>query len=117
LFIDIDGVLVENSGEYVGKIWGTTDHIEKNKNYINNLFDTGKVRIILTTSRKSSYKQKTIEQLDLLNVKYHDIIFDLLHCQRILINDFSDTNPYPTAKSVNIPRNNNNLEHYLKENF
>lgn len=117
LFIDIDGVLVENSGEYVGKIWGTTDHIDKNKNYINNLFDTGKVRIILTTSRKSSYKQKTIEQLDLLNVKYHDIIFDLLHCQRILINDFSDTNPYPTAKSVNIPRNNNNLEHYLKENF
>ena len=117
LFIDIDGVLVENSGEFIGKIWGTTNDIKKNKEYINKLYNTGKVRIILTTSRKSSYKCQTIDQLNLLDIKYHDIIFDLLHCQRIIINDFSDTNAYPTAKSINIPRNNNNLEQYLKENF
>ena len=117
LFIDIDGVLVENSGEYVGRIWGQTPGIEPNIQYINNLYETGKVRIILTTSRKSSFKKITLNQLEEYNVKYHDIIFDLLHCQRVLINDFSQTNNYPTSVGVNLPRNNNNLKEYLKTNF
>lgn len=117
LFIDLDGVLVENSGEYVGNIWGTTKDLENNKNYINKLYNSGKTRIIITTSRKSSYKNETLSQLNNLGIKFHDIIFDLLHCQRILINDFSSSNSYPTSKSVNLPRNNDNLDDYLKENF
>ena len=86
LFIDLDGVLVENSGEYVGNIWGTTKDLGSNKRYINKLYDSGKTRIIITTSRKSSYKDETLSQLNNLGIKFHDIIFDLLHCQRILIN-------------------------------
>ena len=117
LFIDLDGVLVENSGEYVGNIWGTTKDLGSNKSYINKLYDSGKTRIIITTSRKSSYKDETLSQLNNLGIKFHDIIFDLLHCQRILINDFSSSNSYPTSKSVNLPRNNDNLGDYLKENF
>ena len=115
LFLDIDGVLVENSGEYIGKIWGETQGIHPNVQYINNLYETGKVRIILTTSRKSSYKKETLNQLERENIKYHDIIFDLLHCQRVLVNDFSQTNSYPTSIGINLPRNDNNLKEYLKE--
>lgn len=117
LFLDLDGVLVENSGEYVGKKWGTTDALESNKDYINNLYETGKVRIIFTTSRKSKFRDETISQLEKCGIKYHTIIFDLLHCQRILVNDFSSSNSFPTAKAVNLPRNNDNLEEYLSESF
>ena len=117
LFLDLDGVLVENSGEYIGNIWGTTDALSSNRDYINNLYNTGKVRIIFTTSRKSKFKEATIKQLETCGIKYHNIIFDLLHCQRILVNDFSATNTFPTAKAINLPRNEDNLEQYLSENF
>ena len=114
IFIDLDGVLVESSAELFPPYWGTTEAIQENVNLINKLYDTGKVRIIITTSRKSAYKEKTLNQLDRLNIKYHEIIFDLLHCQRILINDYSKTNPYPTAKSCNLIRNSESLEDLLK---
>ena len=39
LFLDLDGVMVENSGEYIGKIWGSTKALEKNKDFINKLYD------------------------------------------------------------------------------
>tara|TARA_A100001201_G_scaffold25191_1_gene28382 strand:- start:1950 stop:2855 length:906 start_codon:yes stop_codon:yes gene_type:complete len=114
IFTDLDGVLVESSAELFPPYWGTTEAIQENVNLINKLYDTGKVRIIITTSRKSAYKEKTLNQLDRLNIKYHEIIFDLLHCQRILINDYSKTNPYPTAKSCNLIRNSESLEDLLK---
>tara|TARA_B100000902_G_C27260313_1_gene890312 strand:+ start:525 stop:1577 length:1053 start_codon:yes stop_codon:yes gene_type:complete len=114
IFTDLDGVLVESSAELFAPYWGTTDAIQENVDLINKLYDTGKVRIIITTSRKSSYKEKTLKQLDRLNIKYHEIIFDLLHCQRILINDYSKTNSYPTAKSCNLIRNSKSLKDLLK---
>ena len=43
-----------------------TTALEKNRDYINGLFDTVKVRVILTTSRKSMYKNQTLEQLNRL---------------------------------------------------
>ena len=117
LFLDLDGVLVENSGEYIGKIWGSTKGIEKNIACTNKLYETGKVKIIFTTSRKKSYREETVKQLNKLNIKYHDIIFDLLHSQRIIVNDFAPSNTYPTAKAINIPRNSDDLEDYIMENF
>tara|TARA_R110002012_G_scaffold297055_1_gene494865 strand:- start:3912 stop:4964 length:1053 start_codon:yes stop_codon:yes gene_type:complete len=114
IFMDLDGVLVESSSEYFPPYWGTTDSIQENVSILNKLYESGKVRIIITTSRKSSYKIKTIEQLERLGIKYHDIIFDLLHCERILVNDYSKTNPYPTAKSCNLLRNSNQLGDLLK---
>ena len=106
--------MVESSSEYFPPYWGTTGSIKENVATLNELYESGKVRIIITTSRKSSYKIKTIKQLELLGIKYHDIIFDLLHCERILINDYSKTNPYPTAKSCNLFRNSNQLGDLLK---
>ena len=60
------------------------------------------------------YKKVTLEQLESLGIKYHEIIFDLLHCERILVNDYSKTNSYPTAKSCNLSRNSKQLEDLLK---
>ena len=114
LFVDIDGVLVKNSGQYLPPFWGTTDELKKNTDVIRDLYSTGKTKIILTTARKKEFKKITIQQLKKHNIPFDDIIFDLFHCKRYLINDFSITNPYPTSISINLERDNNNLNKYLK---
>jgi hypothetical protein len=112
-FIDIDGVLFENSAEYTKPFWGTTKPLSNNIDLIKKLYDNGKSYICLTTSRKSEYKNITENQLKKENIKYHNIIFDLLHSKRIIINDFSTTNPYKSCDSINIERNFDNLNNYI----
>ena len=113
LFVDIDGTLVLNSGEYSKKKWGETDCIQKNVDFLINLYKTGTVQIILTTARKSLYKEKTIKQLNKFQIPYDNILFDLFHSKRYLINDFSNTNKYPSAISINLSRDNDELEKYF----
>lgn len=113
LFIDLDGVLVQNSGEFFSPSWGETEGIGENIAEVQRLHDEGKTHIILTTSRSEKYRDKTAAQLARCNVPYHRILFDLPHCSRTLINDFADTNPYPTARAISITRDSSNLKDYL----
>ena len=46
---------------------------------VKDIAQSGKVKIILTTARKSSSKDKTINQLKKLGIPYDTIIFDLYH--------------------------------------
>lgn len=109
LFIDLDGVLFENGSEYFQPTWGESEPLKKNINLINLLFENGKTQIIIVTARKEEFKERTIQQLQKLNVKYHQVIFNLMHAQRVLINDYSSTNKYPSAISINLKRNDDNL--------
>lgn len=115
IFIDLDGTLVGNSAQYFEPRWGTTDAIAENVEYINRLYATNRVHIILTTSRKSSCKKETLEQLERIGLDYHDIIFDLFHAQRIIVNDFSKSNPYRSCDAISIKRNDNNLNELLSK--
>lgn len=117
LFLDVDGCLVVNSSQFFHPTWGESGAIEKNISYINKLFDSGRVHIVLTTSRTKLFESKTIEQLKKYGLKYHDMILGLPHAKRILINDFSDSNPYPSSFAVNLHRNGENLEHLLSSMF
>jgi len=110
VFCDIDGCLVLSGGEYVGAEWGTTDGLVKNISVINRLYDSGKGHIILTTSRKEKYREITIEQLARVGVRYHSILFGLPACARVLVNDYSSSNPYPSAVAVNIERDGDELD-------
>jgi hypothetical protein len=112
-FIDIDGVLLKNGSDYFDLNWADTPVLEKNVNYINNLNKKYNCQIILTTARKESYREKTIEQLKKINLKFDHIIFNLYHSKRIIINDFSNTNKYPTCEAINLERDKDNLEDYL----
>ena len=116
LFVDIDGVLVEGTGgKYLKPHWGESAGIPENINFLSRIHQTGKVFIILTTARPESFREKTIEQLTRENVPYDNIIFGLLHCNRTIINDYGSSNPYPTCDAVNILRNSNELERFLKD--
>jgi hypothetical protein len=113
--IDIDGVIVENSAQYFSPKWGETRSIKENTEVINELYNAGNT-IILLTSRKESYRSKTVNQLRNEGVNYHQLIMGCLHGKRYLINDYAKTNPPPSAVSINIARNDNNLRELLQKN-
>ena len=113
LFIDIDGVICQNGSEFFEPQWGSSEGLLKNIEVINNLYYNGFSKIILTTARTYEYKQETLEQLKKLGVNYHDIIFELLHSKRIVINDYSETNSYPSAIAINIIRNGDDLAMFI----
>lgn len=115
LFIDIDGVLVYNSSRYFEPQWGESSAIKENAAVINKLYASGKVQVILTTSRSSDYKNETIEQLKREGILYHQIIFDLFHAKRMIINDYAASNPYKCCEAINLKRNSTNLQDLLEE--
>lgn len=115
LFVDLDGTLVKGSGKYTPPYWGDTDGIKENVDFLNRLYDTGKVYIIITTARDKSAREVTEKQLERVGIKHHDLILGLFHCNRTIINDCGVSNPYPTCDSVNIASNSNELERFLKD--
>ena len=113
LFVDIDGTLVKNSGQYFVPPWGPTAPLTENVEHLNKMHTTGRVRIILVTSRLEKFRDATVKQLEEYGVRYDQILFGMLHASRVVINDYAPTNPYPSAECVNIARNAEDLPHML----
>ena len=113
IFSDFDGVLVKNSSKFDNPPWQYIP-IKENINYIcNYLKNSPYSKLIITTSRPESEKENISNFLRKNDIKCHQIVTDLPHASRILINDFSKTNPFPSATSINIKRNSTNLSDYL----
>lgn len=102
LFVDIDGVLVKSSHRTFAPMWGTSAVIQENIDALNALYATGKVEIILTTSRPETLRTETMEQLGALN--YDRIIMGLRSCSRVLVNDSVSKRRQLTALAVNLER-------------
>ena len=113
LFIDIDGTIITNSSKHFPPYIGDGNPLKENINLLKELYKRGKTYIILTTSRSSDFKEKTINELNKYGVPYDQLIMDLPHCQRVLINDYSLSNPYPSASSINIIRNSDELNSFF----
>jgi hypothetical protein len=117
LFINIDGVLLESSYEFFKPVYGDTEKIVSNVDVINKLYGSGKVNIILTTSRSDKFKKITIDQLNRENIKYHQIIFNLNHGKRVVVNDFSIENPYKSCDAINIKSGSCDLKEMLEDSL
>ena len=113
LFVDIDGTLITNSSHHFPPYTGSGEPIENNIDLLAELHEQGKARIILTTSRPERLRQLTIQELQTKGIPFDDLVMGLPHCQRIVINDFARSNPYPSCSAINIPRNENNLTEFL----
>ena len=113
LFVDIDGTLITNSSHHFPPYTGSGEPIEDNINLLADLHEQGKARIILTTSRPERLRQLTIQELQTKGIPFDELVMGLPHCQRIVINDFARSNPYPSCSAINIPRNENNLTEFL----
>jgi hypothetical protein len=112
-FVDIDGTLVENSSLLFKPYIGDGAPIQENIDVLNSHYELGKSQIILTTSRPEITRDETELEMHKLGVKYHQLIMGLQHSTRVLVNDFSTSNNYPTSISINIPRNSSDLSKYL----
>ena len=112
-FVDLDGTLVENTGYYDKTSYGSGNPIQENIDVLNKLKQNDS-KVIITTSRPESERVLTINELKEKGVMYDHLIMGLPHCRRYLINDFADSNPYPSAVAVNLKRNSDDLRRLLK---
>ena len=117
LFVDLDGTIVRNSAYFFDPYWGDSDGITATIEALNKLYDSGKVQVIVTTSRRPDSRETTEKQLARVGLRYHQIIYGLLHSQRILVNDYAVTNPYKSAEAINIRRDSAELGELLKHFF
>ena len=113
LFVDIDGTLITNSSHHFPPYVGSGEPIENNIDYLAELHEQGKAKIVLTTSRPERLRQITIMELQTKGIPYDELVMGLPHCQRVIINDFARSNPYPSCKAINIPRNTDELKDYF----
>lgn len=106
LFVDIDGVVAKN-GSRLGSSnnWQSVTPIEENVEFLLKAEATNRVQIIFTTARPKDALDDLRIALEGLGFKNPSLVCGLFHSQRILINDFAATNPYPSALAVNLERN------------
>jgi hypothetical protein len=114
LFCDIDGTLIKNSGQYFVPRWGTQPPLENNVAHLKKLHARGRTQIILTTTRPESLRTLTEKQLKDAGVPYDKLVLGLWHGQRVVINDYAKTNPFPSALAVNLKRNADDLKEHLE---
>lgn len=113
IFCDIDGCLTKNCGEFTPIAWGQADQLPENVKRIKELTSTGRVQLILTTARKEKYRDVTVKQLAKYDIVYEQLIMGLYHCKRYIVNDYSNTNPYPSAVSINLGRDDDELNKHI----
>lgn len=102
---DIDGVVFYNYGKYGSKNWqNCLEPIKENVELIKKLSLSGN-EIIFMTSRPKNYIKMIKEYFKQENIKYKTIITNCNHSQRIIVNDFASTNPFPSCDSISVKRN------------
>lgn len=111
-FIDVDGVILKNSGKY-GKInWSNNKVLlEENIESIVKLQNDG-AQIVITTSRTEEYRPALEEILHNAGIYPYAVLMGMNHAARVVINDFAPTNPYPSAMCITLPRNSS-IKEYL----
>lgn len=103
-FIDYDGTLVKNAGKYGRNRWDAVDvGLMSNIAVVKRIFDGG-AQIVITTSRPEEYRDKIQQYLNSHGIVPYMIVTGLNHSQRYLINDYAETNVYPSAVAINVPR-------------
>ena len=113
MFVDIDGTLITTSSNLFAPYTGSGKALNENIAALNNLYLQGLTYTILTTSRAENLRQLTVRELSRHGILYDHLLMGLPHSQRILINDFSESNSFPSSVAINLPRDSDNLKKYL----
>ncbi|HBC3369441.1 TPA: hypothetical protein KDX64_002829 [Vibrio vulnificus] len=114
VFCDVDGVLLKNGSKFAKSGWKTSG-LEANLLKIAELQKDGGLFLILTSSRPESAIEYTVNELAKFGVRVDRCLFGLPHTRRYLINDYSATNPYPSAVAINLERDSETLSHLFDE--
>ena len=101
-------MILENGSKFVKGGWATSG-IKENIEVLAKLQRENKLFLILTTSRLESEKTYVYKELKKFGLIPDGFIGGLPHSKRVLINDYSATNQYPTSISLNLKRNSTQL--------
>lgn len=103
-FCDIDGTILKN--KHPSEEW---EPLQENVNVL--LQEQSRdCKIVFATARSVKFEYRTREMLDSLGFKNYHLIMAVNHSRRVLINDFGNSNPYPTAVAINLRRDEDNLK-------
>jgi hypothetical protein len=117
LFVDLDGTLVKNSSVHFPPYIGESAPLQSNVDILKHLQSSGKFEIVITTSRPEKYRDATVKQLSDLGIKPRNLLMGLQHSKRIIINDYSKSNPFKSCDSINLKRNTDDLKEILRESL
>ena len=115
IFCDLDGVIFYNQSEYFDNNYTIPPTLKPNA--VNFLLDQQAkgATIVFTTSRKHKYAAITETALNTAGFQDYRILYDLPHAPRMLINDVSATNPWPSATAINSPRDDDDYWKAIQE--
>ena len=114
LFVDIDGTIVENQSLHGSNNYETWPKILQNNVDALLRAKANGAQIVFTTSRPIRFEKATKNLLGKLGFDDCQLLMDMHHAQRILINDYAPSNPWPSAVAINIKRNDDSLDQLLK---
>ena len=108
IFCDLDGTLFYNQSKYFENSW--EDEPEPILSAVNYMLDRQEegATIIFATSRSDEYSEVTERKLKELGFT-PNVIYNLPHSPRVIVNDVTTTNPYPSAQALNVPRDDENF--------
>ena len=111
--LDIDGVFLKNTGKYGTRNWSNTfEPIAENIEVLKRLSAEGH-QLIFMTARPEQYLDKFKSFLKENEINYKTIVSGCKHGKRIIVNDFANTNPYPSCDAISIKRNSS-LGEFIK---
>lgn len=113
LFVDLDGVVFKSGAQFFKPSWKETTPITSNVETLESLSQDDRIQIFFLTARPESYRQITESQLEQTGIRYAGLIMGCLHAKRSIINDFSNTLPYPSCEAINVLRDTGDLKKYL----
>jgi hydroxymethylpyrimidine pyrophosphatase-like HAD family hydrolase len=103
-FVDIDGTLVKYR-KFDELATAILTPITEVIDYLNEQHNLGAV-IIITTARPESYRNYTINELDKIGIKYHQLVMDCGRGTRVILNDKDPEQPeIQRAVGINLERN------------
>lgn len=115
LFLDIDGVISQNMSSIATESnWSDFKGIDENIEFLIELQQAGRTQFVFVTARGELFRDSLIATLNDLGFHGFQLLTGMMHAKRILVNDFAETNPYPSAIAVNLIRNANDLRSYIK---
>ena len=111
--LDIDGLIFRNQSKFFRPFWGDpVEPIEKNVAHLLALQANG-AQLLFMTARPEAYRETTVTALEALGFRVHALVMGCYHATRYLVNDYAQSNPYPSAIAINVARNTPELASLL----
>jgi hypothetical protein len=64
---------------------------------------------VFVTARKKKYEEYTNHILTEMGFVNYVLVMETNHSRRVLINDYANSNPFPSAVALNLKRDSDNL--------